>query len=945
MLARFLIPAALLLAAPLAFAGTRPDEWASFTEAQITELLYGMEFYSTSVASPEDHLVITRQSSETIIVTKPNPKDLRPFAHSNKDLKPFALRAYGVRCAYATGEKTVVVVLGAASGPGRASAEAYRITSDADPAYAYEKFVRPVSARIVEEREEFPFPEGFKTPDAARVPLLRTVVELTLPHPLRLDTQYGLVAIGENGNMVTAAKSGCEFFSNVLNNPDLSFGAADAWAARMVGLRHVSPVGDGKIVLEFGAGFSPPSLADLANFSIAVNGKPMPVLAAGRRSKIDVYKPEGWPFKGILQHDVFLDIGHEFRDGDRVEVRLSPRVTAGNRELDTTFELDKTITRSIQANQVGYLPDGPKIAYLACWMGSFPETPPAAPKTPDPAYEALAPFALRFHGEPSFDLVDTLHGKVVFTGKARLIHNGREKDGRANHSASNVYLLDFSSFKESGHYYLRVDGVGRSLHFLIHDHLVYAHAFVAQARGVYEQRCGCELDPKYAGGWRRVACHVAGVQPTTVARWSVREFGPLRENAVGDPIPLAGGHHDAGDYNPRSHLDVAQTLLSAWEHAPDKFRDGQLRIPEDRNGLPDIVDEALWALRAWTALQDADGGVRAGTESAGDPNFVQTVELDDKGDFAYAKDCRASFNAAGAFAQAARVLRVLGRADESAGFLARARRAYAWGVANPPEGLSDAATLEDCLHSSRAYAAAELLHTTGEPAFLDDFRACTPWAKNPAADMTVNGKYDVAPAAYAYLRIPAADADPALRRAVLDAVRREADMLLRGSRPMAYQFIRHPYAPINWGTGAYGVHMKPILAAWLATGETVYRDALIRTCDNMLGANPLGLSWIVGLGQRTIRAPLHNSRYRPAGVAVDGIQAEGPNGKGAGYNYKNTVYPQHDDAFAVLHSFIDAHFAIAMDEGMVPHQALAMALFGLLQPDDGNPAKGNGSTP
>ena len=47
----------------------------------------------------------------------------------------------------------------------------------------------------------------------------------------------------------------------------------------------------------------------------------------------------------------------------------------------------------------------------------------------------------------------------------------------------------------------------------------------------------------------------------------------------------------------------------------------------------------------------------------------------------------------------------------------------------------------------------------------------------------------------------------------------------------------------------------------------------IRTCDGMLGANPLGLSWIVGLGERTIRAPLHNSRYRPESFVVVGTQA------------------------------------------------------------------------
>ena len=87
----------------------------------------------------------------------------------------------------------------------------------------------------------------------------------------------------------------------------------------------------------------------------------------------------------------------------------------------------------------------------------------------------------------------------------------------------------------------------------------------------------------------------------------------------------------------------------------------------------------------------------------------------------------------------------------------------------------------------------------------------------------------------------------------------------------------------------------------------------------MLGANPLGLSWIVGLGERCNRAPYHNSRYRPEGVVVDGMQGEGPNAGGNGYNCTATVYPARKEGFAILHNFVDATFALAMNEGMVSH--------------------------
>ena len=79
----------------------------------------------------------------------------------------------------------------------------------------------------------------------------------------------------------------------------------------------------------------------------------------------------------------------------------------------------------------------------------------------------------------------------------------------------------------------------------------------------------------------------------------------------------------------------------------------------------------------------------------------------------------------------------------------------------------------------------------------------------------------------------------------------------------------------------------------------------------------MGLSWITGVGERTIRCPLHNSRYRPEGLPADGLQAEG-------------AYPRCTERFAVLNEFADVHFAIAMDEPIVNNMANTMMVFGLL---------------
>jgi hypothetical protein len=169
------------------------------------------------------------------------------------------------------------------------------------------------------------------------------------------------------------------------------------------------------------------------------------------------------------------------------------------------------------------------------------------------------------------------------------------------------------------------------------------------------------------------------------------------------------------------------------------------------------------------------------------------------------------------------------------------------------------------------------------------------------------------------------------------AIRKEADMYLRYSDKMAYKFVKHPYAPITWGTGAYHNFAVPVAWMWCLTGESHYRDWLVRSCDNTLGANPLGLSWITGLGERTIRCPLHNSRYSATGTAAIGLHGQGPNRAFAGYSCAETAYPRIKERFAIMQNFADLHFAIAMNEPTVSNMANTMFVFGLLC--DGGGAK------
>ncbi len=1085
------------------------------------------------------------------------------------DLQPVVRQSLGVRSARALSATEVEVTIGLSVTEAAGNPGAYRILSDKDPAYAYQDFVLPLSATVERVVEA----EGVK--GTAFPTFERTVVRLKLPHPLQPGVRYSVVAQGAGQVMVTATHTAADFVYQ---------GQATAWPDALnqavIGLRAVTPVGNGLLQLTFGPGFAPAAGKRLSAYSVSVNGKPATIKNLGRISRVDAYLPVGWPFTAIPMHEIFLEVEPAYQDGDQIHVDVNPDVTAGLRTADLLFIQRKSFSASLKVNQVGYITDAPvKMAYLGRWLGSFPEVV-AADKADHSAQEAfwqalatgetatpsaVSP-ALNFATPPVFTVCAEQDGTPMFTATSVLVHASGQMDegvGEVDHSGENVYQLDFTAFQTPGRYFISVPGVGRSVPFSIGPN-VYAEAFRVQASGVFIQRCGIELGPPYTP-WQRIACHTKGITPTTLDRsvgeraafislpshvdyskladaplapaiqaldrdpallayWplngdfkdasgqgrdltprrdgqgfeTVRELMPGRNQALGptltdqpnggrvtelplnaengfsfslwvrfeggikfdgalighstndlnipraqitatwgvlrgfagkrgEPaqigrlsdgkwhhlafvaqplasqagiqlfvdgapagsgtlgsgellpgefvigalegaesagkyldevrvygrplqaqeirslairwgdiaisIPTFGGHHDAGDYNPRSHLDVAQTLMNAYEMAPAKFVDGQLALPENNNGFPDLLDEAYWALRLWLDLQEADGGVRGGTESNGDPNFIDTVERDRLGDYAYAKDAGASFEFAGALAQASRIWASLGRTAEAKDFLARARRAYAWGEANPPAKMDSPEFYARYFLSPKAFASAELLHTTGEAVFNEAFRAACVWSKKADADIEVYRLYDQQAAAWAYAQCPAEQADAALQKSVRDAIIRKADVFIQYSAEMAYGFIRHPWAPISWGTGAYENWLDPILWAHKLTGDPKYRAWIIRTCDNTLGANPLGLSYITGLGTRTIRAPLHNSRYSAAGEVVAGFQGQGPNLRGDGYRVTEVAYPALRENFAPLYSYVDVHFAIAMNEGLTKALAKSMAVFGLLQED------------
>lgn len=221
--------------------------------------------------------------------------------------------------------------------------------------------------------------------------------------------------------------------------------------------------------------------------------------------------------------------------------------------------INSPIVQEISINQVGYLPCDKKIAVI---KGKTRE----------------------------YVVVESTSHKVIYNGKSVYHKNSDYVDPS---SGDVVSYCDFSGVHTEGGYYLYVDGIGRSPEFIISKR-VYNQVRDALMKGLYYQRCGTELEEKYAGQWKHKKCHV---EPATLY------------NNPGKMLEVSGGWHDAGDYGryvTAGAVSVADLFLSIL--LSPKVCEVTMEIPESGNGLPDILNEAKVELDWMLKMQNTETG-------------------------------------------------------------------------------------------------------------------------------------------------------------------------------------------------------------------------------------------------------------------------------------------------------------------------------------------------
>jgi len=578
------------------------------------------------------------------------------------------------------------------------------------------------------------------------------------------------------------------------------------------------------------------------------NGNHINVVDTYRQS-VPVGAPEYYVGYGINYSDEIIDVDH------RIFLVLSEPI--GSREIleivgpeGVQFTLpfsDKYLeTPMIQLNQVGYNPRATKrYAYVYSYMGdggilSYNEMPHKASVLKETENSILNP-----RGEILSNLDVSLRS---------------DNDVDAGGAVAEIDLADLPQDEEA-RYRVHLPGVGVSYQTSVSEAAVFRSYYLI-TRGLFHNRWHGDLREDCTE-WSRPPDH------PVVYTSDNMDFNSMHDEntpKTGERF-LKGGYHDAGDFDQRPmHTIVPMLLLSSYELESKRFADNQLTIPESGNGIPDLLDEALWGVAAWEQLQEANGGVRMGVESHRHPYGYYLAHTDPLPYWTYGVDHAITTRMAGIFAQASRLVQPFD-ANRANVLKERAIKAYNF------------ASTFNFPQSYMLYGAGELYRLTGEQKYKTAFETAWEHIGPYGAFSHMALEYQVTPNNYesamtnpddafakadfimAYLSMP--DAREDIKNLSKVEFVRSVNNMVNNLDKHAHRSPRRTGTPITWGKAAtMGTYVEASVAAMRLglLDENQWQEAfdmMSLSADYMLGGNPLGMVYFTGMGSRMVEEPVH----------------------------------------------------------------------------------------
>ncbi len=524
----------------------------------------------------------------------------------------------------------------------------------------------------------------------------------------------------------------------------------------------------------------------------------------------------------------------------------------------------------IRVNQASYLPTMSKIASLV--------------------HPATEPLAWQLH-----NAADT----VVSSGQTTVY-------GEEAASAEHLHLIDFSSYQTVGEgYYLSI-GSETSYAFAIEAGLYSRLKYDALAY-FYHNRSGIAITMPYAGEqqWTRPAGHI-GVAPnqgdTSVTCFTGTDNQGQTWPGCDYQLDVSKGWYDAGDhgkYVVNSGISV-WTLLNQYERAQQRgaaslaqFADGSMNIPENNNGVPDLLDEVRWNMEFMLGMQipttapvSKTGMVHHKVHDAHWTGLPMAPHDDSQMRYLYPPSTAATLNLAATAAQCSRIWRGIDEAFADRCLVA-AERAWQAALAYPNEIASDhfdggGGYGDSNLNDEWYWAAAELYVTTGSATYRDAIADSQYYLKLDVGGGSAMNWGSVASLGTLSLALVPNNLSTTERQAARAAVIAAADQFVAAQQSSGYGIPYNPGSQYPWGSNSSILNNMIVIGlAGDFTGEASYADAISQGMDYLLGRNPLNRSYISGYGAVSLTNPHHRFWAKQLDPSYPGtppgVVAGGPN--------------------------------------------------------------------
>ena len=483
--------------------------------------------------------------------------------------------------------------------------------------------------------------------------------------------------------------------------------------------------------------------------------------------------------------------------------------------------------------------------------------------------------------------LETIQGENVFSGRvtAPLFQDDVDQ---------NVWIADFSEFKQPGSYYLKVPNVGRSVEFKIADD-VYNFSYYTGMRAMYLWRCGTAVKGEHQGDiFSHDICHMNDGYEDYLGR-----ADNIRDGT--------GGWHDAGDhgkYVVNAGITVGSMFL-AWDHFEEKLKRIALDIPDTAPGYPDYLKELKWETDWLLKMRYPDGSGRIShkltrTNFSG---FVMPEDDDEKRYFTeWSSTATADFVAM--MAMAARYFGPYD-AEYATTCIEAARTSYNFLKANPEnkrwiQGDFRTGAYGSSDGDDRMWAAVEMWETTGDTLYLEDFeeraRDYTPRRRRGLATPSqakVDEDWDWGNvrnlAMFTYILSKRDGKNPDLYAQVKNDLISTADSIVLRAQNDVYG---RPLLRYYWGcNGTIARQVINLQVANMVSPRAEYVETALDAISHLFGRNYYNRSYVTGLGYNPPMFP-HDRRS-----GADDVKAPWP-GYVVGGGHSATGWVDEQESFA-----------------------------------------------